>query len=380
VDGNDKKFILLGDPALHLAYPRHDVVTTKINNEDISASPDTLQALSKITVEGEVIQSTGGKGGFNGTLHSIVFDKPSQVTTLASDETSYAYTFDFQSNVLYKGKAQVTDGKFSFTFIVPKDIAYQYGFGKISYYAANETEDAHGFYRNILVGGLDQSAEADVTGPSVELFINDEFFQFGGITDENPEMLAFVNDASGINTVGTGIGHDIVAILDGNTDKPIILNDFYEADLDSYTSGTIRYPFHNLDEGLHTLSIKVWDVFNNSADAYLEFNVVSSETFIIEEVMNYPNPFKEGTSFVITHNQAEGNLDVTLQVFNLSGQMVKGLETSYTPSGYRSEPIYWNGMDDYGSPLSKGMYIYRINVRNESGQSDGKSGKLILIR
>ncbi len=279
VDGNDKKFILLGDPALHLAYPMHDVVTTRINNEEVSSTPDTLQALSKITVEGEVINPLGGGDGFSGTLYSIVYDKPSKVTTLATDPTSYVNTFDFQNNVLYKGKAQVNDGKFSFTFIVPKDIAYQYGFGKISYYAANETEDAHGFYRNILVGGLDQLAEPDVNGPSVELFINDEYFAFGGITDENPDMLAFVSDASGINTVGTGIGHDIVAILDGNTDKPIILNDFYESDLNSYTSGTIRYPFHNLEEGLHTLSLKVWDVFNNSAEAYLEFTVVSSGRF-----------------------------------------------------------------------------------------------------
>jgi hypothetical protein len=380
VDANDKKFILLGDPALHLAYPKHEVVTTRINDEEISSVPDTLQALRKITVEGEVHFSVNEGSGFNGTVYPIVFDKPSQVKTLASDPTSYQSTFDLQNNILYKGKAQVTDGKFSFTFIVPKDIAYQYGFGKISYYAANETEDAHGFYRNILVGGLDQSVEPDFTGPTVELYINDEFFRFGGITDENPDMLAFVKDASGINTVGTGIGHDIVAILDGNTDKPIILNDFYESDLNSYTSGTIRYPFHNLEEGLHTLSLKVWDVFNNSADAYLEFVVVSSDKFMISELMNYPNPFLDRTSFVFSHNQAEGKLDVNLLIFNLNGQIVKSFETSIVPAGYRTEPIYWDGRDESGGDLAKGMYLYRINVRNASGQVSQKAGKLILLR
>jgi len=274
----------------------------------------------------------------------------------------------------------VTDGKFSFTFIVPKDIAYQYGFGKISYYASNDEEDAHGFYRNILVGGFNPSVDPDDTGPDVQLYMNDELFHFGGVTDENPHMLSFVSDNSGINTVGSGIGHDIVAILDGNTEKPIILNDFYEADLDSYTNGTIRYPFHNLEEGLHTLSLKVWDVFNNSAEAYLEFFVIKSEKFIVDELNNYPNPFTEGTTFVFSHNQAEGKLDVSLSVFNLNGQIVKTFEKSIIPAGYRSELIYWNGRDDSGYPLSKGMYIYRIQVRNEAGQTDGKAGKLILLK
>jgi len=377
---NDKKFILLGDPALHLAYPENEVITTRINGEDISSSPDTLQALSKITVEGEVILANNSGGEFQGTIYPIVFDKPSRITTLQTDPTSHANTFNLQNNILYKGKAQVTDGKFSFTFIVPKDIAYQYGFGKISYYAANDIEDAHGYYRNIIVGGFNSSMEQDNTGPVVKLYMNNELFISGGITDENPDMLAFVSDSSGINTVGSGIGHDIVAILDGNTEKPIIMNDFYEADLNSYTNGTILYPFHNLSEGLHTLSLKVWDVFNNSGEAYLEFNVIKSEKFVVNELNNYPNPFSELTSFVFSHNQAEGKLDVSLRVFNLSGQIVKTIETSIIPTGYRSEPIYWDGRDDSGYPLSNGLYIYRVVVKNEAGQTDGKSGKLVLMK
>jgi hypothetical protein len=380
VTDNENKFVLIGDPALHLAYPQNEVVTTRINGEDISSIPDTVQALSKITVEGEIVQGTKGSGGFNGTLYPIVFDKPTRIVTLQTDPTSLADTFDLQNNILYKGKAQVIDGKFSFTFIVPKDISYRYGFGKISYYAANEVEDAHGSYRNILVGGFNPYVEQDDAGPAVKLYMNDEYFQFGGITDENPIMLAFVSDSSGINTVSSGIGHDIVAILDGNMEKPIILNEFYEADLNSYSSGTIRYPFHNLEEGLHTLSLKVWDVFNNSSEAYLEFFVITSQKFVVDEVINYPNPFKTGTSFVFSHNQAEGMLDVSIRIYNLDGQLIRTFETSFFSTGYRSEPIYWDGSTDTGYRLSEGMYVYRIQVKNETGQSDGKTGKMILVR
>jgi hypothetical protein len=379
VNGNDKKFILLGDPALHLAYPENQVYTTMINGRDVEGNADTLQALKKITVEGEVRNGINGDLSFNGTVFPIVFDKPSQITTLATDQTSYQRSFNIQNNILYKGKAQVTDGKFSFTFIVPKDIAYQYGFGKISYYAANEVEDAQGYYNNIIVGGFNQATEPDTTGPDVQLFMNNAYFISGGITDENPDMLAFVHDDNGINTAGTGIGHDIVAVLDGNTEDPFIMNDFYESDLDSYSSGTIRYPFTNLSTGKHTLSLKVWDVFNNSSDAYIEFTVVSSEKFTINDLENYPNPFKSSTTFVFSSNQAEGTLKVMLSIYNLQGQMVRYIETEIVPTGYRCEPVEWDGTDQGGVTLAKGMYIYRMVVRNENGQADEESAKLILI-
>jgi hypothetical protein len=377
---NDRKFVLLGDPALHLAYPELDIFTTSINGRDVSPTPDTLQALSTITVEGEVMDGENLAAGFNGTIYPIVFDKPSRVTTLQTDPTSKPCTFDLQNNILYKGKARVVDGRFSFTFIVPKDIAYQYGFGKISYYAEDDNQtDAHGCYNNIMVGGLNQSIEPDEQGPNVQLYMNDEHFIFGGITDQNPVMLAYVQDDSGINTIGTGIGHDIVAILDGNTDKPIILNDFYESDLNSYTSGTIRFPFHELATGKHTLSLKVWDVFNNSGEAYLEFNVVSSNEFVIEGLSNYPNPFYNNTTFVISHNQSEGDLDVQLYIYNLAGQVVRTIQQTVAAQGYVTEAITWYGTDDSGNYLAQGVYIYRMSVKNSKGQVAGKDGKLILM-
>ena len=193
-------------------------------------------------------------------------------------------------------------------------------------------------------------------------------------------MLAFVNDESGINTVGSGIGHDIVAVLDGNTDKPIILNDFYEADLNSYTSGTIHFPFHNLPEGHHSLSLKVWDVFNNSGEAYIEFVVMLSDMFVIEELMNYPNPFMESTTFVFSHNQPDSELDISLRIFSMAGRVVKTFERKMLSGGYRTEPIYWDGRDNWGYPLSNGMYLYRITVKNQEGQVAAKDGKLILLK
>lgn len=377
---NDMKFILLGNPALKLAYPVHDVQTVSINSISVSGIPDTLKALDKVTVQGEIRDISGNKlSDYNGTLYSTVFDKPSEIVTLATDPDSYAKEFELQHSILYKGKANITNGEYSFTFIVPKDIAYDFGPGKISYYATNGQEDASGYYKNIIVGGYNNNASADQQGPEVRLFLNDEQFAFGGMTNERPTLLAFVSDENGINTVGNGIGHDLVAILDENTDKPIVLNEYYEADVDSYQSGSIRYPFPELSEGKHTLSLKVWDVYNNSSTAFTEFTVVKEAELSIDHILNYPNPFTTHTEFFFEHNHPGRTLEVQVQVFTISGKLVKTIETISLTDGYRSDPIPWDGRDDFGDPIGRGVYLYNIRVRDDGGNIAEKMEKLVIL-
>ena len=384
VTTNDLKFILLGDPALRLAYPKYNVQTTNIELQNNNGGSDTLKALSKVTVTGEIQDVNGNKvESYDGTLFPIVYDKPVKIETLASDPSSYKYTFNIQNSVLYKGKASITNGAFSFTFIVPKDIAYQFGHGKISYYARNSSLDANGYDRNIIVGGFESGGSKDDNGPLVDLYMNDESFVFGGLTDENPLMLAFVSDSSGINTVGNGIGHDIVAVLDKNTEKSINLNDYYEADLDSYTSGSIQYPFSELDEGSHTLSLKVWDVYNNSSESYIEFVVSESAELAIDHVLNYPNPFTTHTDFYFEHNQPNNMLEVLLQVFTVSGRLVYTYNDFVMAEGFRSGPIPpygWDGRDDFGDKLARGVYIYKLSVRSPDGSKADKLEKLVILK
>ena len=200
------------------------------------------------------------------------------MTTLSNKGVveSPPYTFRLQKNVLFNGKASVRNGQFRFSFVVPKDIAYQYGPGRISYYAENGSEDASGYYDQIIVGGFDENAPEDNAGPDVDLYLNNDKFVFGGLTNENPDLYSVLYDDNGINVVGNAIGHDMTAILDGNVKAPIVLNDFYKADLNTYKSGTVRYPFSNLTEGSHTLKLRAWDVHNNSSEAFTEFVVSES--------------------------------------------------------------------------------------------------------
>lgn len=384
VTTNDLKFILLGDPALKLAYPQYNAVTTNIELQSSAGTSDTLKALSKVTVTGEIQDWSGNRvESFNGTLFPVVYDKPVKIETLASDPSSYKYTFNIQNSILYKGKASIENGSFAFTFIVPKDIAYQFGNGKISYYARNNSTDASGYDRSIIVGGFESGGSKDDAGPMVDLYMNDESFVFGGLTDENPLMLAFVSDSSGVNTVGNGIGHDIVAVLDKNTEKSINLNDYYEADLDSYTSGSIQYPFAELEEGPHTLSLKVWDVHNNSSETYIEFIVSESAELAIDHVLNYPNPFTTHTDFYFEHNQPNNMLEVLLQVFTVSGRLVYTYNDFITTDGFRSGPVPpygWDGRDDFGDKLARGVYIYKLSVRSPDGTTADKLEKLVILK
>jgi hypothetical protein len=274
----------------------------------------------------------------------------------------------------------VINGTFTFSFIVPKDIAYQYGFGKISYYADDGDNDASGFYDNIVVGGYDTTAKMDNKGPEIMLYMNDTTFVNGGITNENPILLALVFDESGINTVGNSIGHDITAILDGNSDNPFLLNDFYQADLRGFQSGRVRYPFYNLTPGKHEIKFKIWDVFNNSSESFIEFEVISQDNMVIEGVRNYPNPVTDYTYFVFNHNKADSELEITLDIFDLSGRNVVTLKQFDTSTSFTINPIYWDGTNGNGMFLRKGIYIYSIIAKDNAGKIASGSNKLVILK
>jgi Peptidase family C25 len=377
---NNRNFTLLGDPALKLNYPTYTVATTHINNVPVSSNADTIRALSRVTIKGMVTDSLGNKiNNYNGVLYPTVFDKVSTVTTLQNDPPISAFTFKTQRNVIYKGKVNVVNGDFEFTFVVPRDIQFQFGAGRISYFAENGVSDASGAYENIVVGGSDPNATADGTGAQVRLFLNDSNFVAGGMTDASPKLFAMIFDSSGVNTVGNGIGHDILAVLDEETDNAVVLNDYYQANLNSYQSGTVLYPYNKLSEGPHTLSLKVWDVYNNSSTAKTDFVVSSSATLALAHVLNYPNPFTTNTAFYFEHNQACSEFNVTIQVFTVSGKLVKTINEPVHTTGYRSPAITWDGRDDYGDPIGRGTYIYKVFVRSADGQTAEQYEKLVIL-
>ena len=364
----------IGDPAMKLVFSKPNIRLTKINDVPIAQTTDTLKALSYVKLAGEVTDISGNiLNNYSGTLSTTIYDKSIDRQTLANDGTRLngeLVKLDFTTlgEIIFRGQASVTNGQFEFDFVVPKDVGIPVGFGKVSFYAKNEEllQDKSGASVNtVKIGGINENAAEDNIGPVITLYMNDENFVSGGITNESPTLLAKMEDENGINTA-SGIGHDIVAIIDGDETNPVVLNDYYQTEVDDYKKGVLSFPFRDLEPGIHTLTLKAWDVYNNSSVSEIQFVVFDKDQeLVINNVLNYPNPFVNYTEFWFNHNSSEP-LDVSIQIFTVSGKLVRTLN-GQTTGGIKttsslSRDIIWDGRDDYGDKIGKGVYIYKLKV------------------
>jgi hypothetical protein len=377
---NKRNFTLLGDPSLSLAFPRDLVITDSINRVALETFQDTISALDFVTVSGHLEDQSGNMlSNFSGSVIPIVYDKKSNLKTLANDGGS-PMEFQSRNSILYKGNATVENGRFNFSFYVPKDIGYYFGDGKISYYGYSEDKDAHGASSGFTIGGLGDFSDLDTIGPEIRVYMNDSLFKNGGIVTDSPELLVYVNDPYGINTTGNGIGHDITSTLNNDRFNAIILNQYYQADPNSYSSGTVRYPYSDLPEGKHSIKVKVWDIFNNSASERVDFVVVQSSEMLLENIYTYPNPFIDQTFFNIEHNRPGQELEVIIRIYDLNGSLVGVIQQMVYSGGYRIEPPTWQGKSLGGATLGGGIYVYRVLVRSEQGEEAAGAGRLIIKR
>ncbi|MBL7825807.1 MAG: type IX secretion system sortase PorU [Saprospiraceae bacterium] len=382
---NARRFTLLGDPAMLLAMPEYRVATTGITGPN--GPVDTLRALMPVTLTGMVTDTLGNQiNTFNGKVFVTLFDKAQKLETLVQDPTSQPKEFFVQRNVIFKGLATVNNGQFSINFIVPKDIKYEYGLGKISYYAENGTPlDAAGADRTVVIGG-NAGLIQDNTPPLVQAFLNTDAFAFGGITDNAPKVLVKCSDDYGMNVSGASLGHDLTAVLDGNILETIVLNEFYQSAQDDARKGQAIYPLNNLTPGKHTLAVKGWDVANNSGEGYTEFVVAEDGKAALDHVLNFPNPFTTNTYFQFEHNLAGQVLDVQVSIFSVAGKLVKTIQqTLANNDGYRVTDIQWDGKDEYGDQLARGVYLYRVKVRGTDATGNASTAesefeKLVILK
>lgn len=379
---NYLNFVLLGDPALRLAYPEFEVVTNSINNKSVGALADTVHALSRVMISGSITDYNGVKlNDFNGYVYPKVFDKATTYTTLGTESNSDPEEFDVMDKVLYTGKVTVVNGDFEFSFMIPKDIAYQYGFGKISYYAVdtNQFIDAWGAYESLYIGGYDESAENDYTGPAINLYLNDRSFRTGDAVNSRATLFAELSDDQGINFTGHSLGRDITLVLDENMSNTMVLNDFFKLDVDTYKRGKLSYYFDDLENGWHTLILKAWDLQNNSSSATIEFYVDQYADIHLSGVYNYPNPFYDKTSFVFKHNKSGSILDIEVNIYDINGKFVQKIVETLETSGIYGSQITWDGTDQFGSPVPSGLYTYQLSVTDYYGNNTIQRQKLIKL-
>jgi len=378
---NKRKFALIGDPALQLNLPdaKWNVQTDSINGEDIALFTDTLESLSTMTVSGHVTTSDGSVDtDFNGILYPIIYDKISELTTLGNDDDSEPMDFLMWNSVLYSGKTSVENGRFEFSFILPKDMDYTSGNGRIEYYASSEEAEANGYYEDFYLGGFNDDYTLDTIGPLIDLYLNSTDFEDGGTVNPNPMLIAQVSDMSGINTSGNAIGHDITVMLDDDPNTLEIINTSYTTEVGDYTKGTVMYTLSDLEEGEHNLTFTIWDMQNNSSSAQIDFVVKNDALPTLSSVYSYPNPASlssgEKVLFVAEHDRPDQTLTVNLHIFDSSGRII--YQTSeYSYSASNEIYFYWQPSE---TNLLPGLYFYRMSIDDGTEVSVGKSKKLLL--
>lgn len=384
-DANKLNFVLIGDPALTLAYSNEQIKVTEINGQLVSdlSEPVQLKALSKVTLKGEV-QSFGGEKiqDFNGLVNLSVLDSKVTLTTLDNNNTGTTFQYTDYPNTIYIGADSARNGSFTFNFTVPKDISYSNDAGKMIFYASDEAKsrDAQGVFQEFIVGGTSDDAGEDNQGPDIRyLYLNDTTFVDGGKVNTTPLFVACVWDKNGVNVAGSGLGHDMVLTIDNSPFNSYVLNDYYQVLPEGDGSGLIVFSIPELEAGVHTAELKVWDVYNNSTTQTFTFEVVEDLKPELINLTAGPIPARDQIRFFLKHNRPESQMTITIQVFDMAGRLMWNHEETGSSDLFDDYVITWDLCANGGTRLRAGVYLYRVCMTSGKSAEVTAAKKLIIL-
>lgn len=377
-------FCLIGDPAVKMAYPEFGMKVTTVNGQSVDGNSISFKALEKITVEGEVLDASGQLvTDFTGIVNPTVKDSKVTVTCLknSNKDDSPAFTFTDYPNTIFIGNDSVRNGKFSFTFTVPKDISYSNLQGKMNLYAVDTESgnEAQGNFDNFIVGGTSDTAETDTIGPEIRaLYLNDTTFVDGGQVNTTPYFVAELWDKSGVNITGSSVGHDMMLVIDESTVLSYNLNSYYELLLGEDGTGIVKFPIPALEPGKHTAEFWVWDILNNSTVRTFTFEVVEGLKPFLFDVIATPGIAREQVTFHLMHNRPESRMRVGIMVYDLAGRQLWKHEESGTSGLFENYTVSWD-LTSGGARMRPGVYIYRAAISTDNSKDATKARKFIIL-
>lgn len=384
-DSNRLPFVLIGDPAIRLAVAETHVATIdSINGNDVLVAKDTIGALGRVVLDGSIrfMQDSLVDETFNGYVHLTIFDKEETIKTMCNDATektnNVPFVYTYRTNPLYVGQVQVIDGKFRSEFIIPKDIRYNFGAGRIVMYAVDEEQglEANGHCANMIVGGETEGAIVETDGPDIKVYLNTPYFENGDEVDTNPVFIAELSDVSGINTIGSGIGHDLILKLDNDNKQEYVLNNYYETFFGAYNSGVVTYQLKDLVPGKHKLMFRAWDLQNNSSSIELDFEVVDDFKMSVYNMYVYPNPVQNIANIIIEHDKPLSPVDLQLYVYDLSGHLIYQKNTNLVTDASNQIKFSW----DVNGCVGDGLYFAKVVLTNSNGKKTTKSTKIFVSK
>jgi len=376
---NTQKFFICGDPTLRLQIPRYQADIDTINGQAIVQTAVQISALGKVTLNGIIKKPDNSFwSDYNGEGIIDVMDSERIERYRYGERNFDTSSYVVEGGTIFRGRISVTNGKFKADFVVPKDISYENDRGKIVFYFYRPDDDGIGYTDRITVGGTD-STKNDGKGPEIEMYFDDPSYAGSFLINPDSKLIIRLSDETGINTTGTGVGHQLEGILNDDNANPIDFSNYFTGDLDAGgRSGEVNYSFTDLETGDHKLDVKAWDVFNNFSTEAAYFSVVSGDNLVIRDVYNYPNPFNSSTTFTFQQNLSSP-LNVEIKVYTISGRLIKAITANNLNE--RFVTIDWDGRDNDGDFIANGTYLYKLIVKTTDGQySNSILGKLAVIR
>ena len=377
-DENTQKYFIFGDPTLRLLIPRYTASIDLINNQSTASLDIHIKALGRVNLNG-IIKGPDNSlwDNYNGEGILIVYDSErNQTVQIRQNEN---YTYKVSGGLIFRGRLSITNGKFDADFVIPKDISYENKKGKIVFYFYSTNEDGLGYSSKVIVGGTDSTAANDEAGPEIDIYFDDPSYTNTYLINPDSRLIVKLFDDTGINTTGTGIGHQLEGILNENDAAPIDFSGFFTGDLDAGgKSGEINYFFDDLETGDYKLDVKAWDIFNNFSSESAYFSVVTGNDLVVRDVYNYPNPFTSSTTFTFQQN-LNSSLNVEVKVYTIAGRLIKAIKKEDIAEKFIT--IYWDGRDDDGDQIANGTYLYKLKVVTTDGQyTKSILGKLAVIK
>jgi len=380
-DDSRIRFTLIGDPALTLAFPDYKINITEINGKVVSNEIFDFKALERITIKGEIVEPDGNKAtGFNGMMYATISDSRQTITTLDNNRTGNTFQYQDYPNILFKGNEEVSNGEFSFSFTVPKDISYSNQPGKMSLYALDEKAnlEAQGSFQQFRVGGTTENP-VDTEEPQIRaLFLNDSTFTDGGKVNDTPFFTAVLWDKNGINIAGSSIGHDLMLVINNNPLLSYNLNSYYEIMPGTNGEGIVRFSIPSLPAGKHTAEFKAWNVLNLSVTRTFSFEVVDGFKPRITNLIAAPVPARENVSFMLSHTLPESKMTVNIRVYDMTGRLRWEHEETGSSNLFEAHTVTWDLTDGSGARLLPGVYIYRAAIRTNTSTEVTEAKKLII--
>lgn len=361
---NDFKFSIIGDPAMLLQAPNNKIVVESLGGKPFNGK-DSLLSGSAYQIKGFIQKGSSILTSFNGVLSLTIYDAVKFKNTLANQTTSMVVPIAVQENILFNGKSTVKNGQFSADFILPTQVTNTSSPIKFELAAASGENDAILILDTIFVKPNQYLNNKDTLGPTMTPYLNDPNFKQGKWAAPNSELNILLWDSSGIQTSGNALGHDLAIWIDKNP-IPILLNNYFIANLDSYKSGKVVFTLPTFSAGTHSIIIKAWDLLGNGSKDTLTFEVPKSNEILFRNASNFPNPFKVQTKFGFETNQIGKPIDIILNVYSQDG--ILHYSNKWSVANPNTQ-IYmdWNGRSNSGNMIPPGVYHYQFIIKSELG-------------